>query len=571
MTSTVSSSSRVPLERALVVGIDFGTLSGRAVVLRASDGQELGSASHDYEHAVMDTRLTAGDGRELPADWALQNAPDYIEVLKTAVPEALARARENYGVDAEDVCGLAIDFTASTVMPVLADGTPLSQVAGYENRPHAYVKLWKHHGGQAQADRITELARKRQESWLPRYGGMVSSEWAVPKALEVFEQDRDVFDTMAYWTEAADWIVWRLTGRYVASACVVGYKYFYQDSSYPDEEFMEALAPGFSAFVREKLNREIAPLSSQLGTLTAEASQWTGLPEGLSVSVANVDAHVTAPAAQAVEPGQVLAIMGTSTCLVTVNGRLAEVPGMSGVVQGGIVDGLWGYEAGQSGVGDIFAWFIKNCVPGDYLRRAEERGQTIHQYLGELAAAQQVGEHGLIALDWHSGNRSVLADSQLSGLILGMTLQTSPEDIYRALIESTAFGARTIVEAYAKAGVETTEFIAAGGLLKDKFLMQIYCDVLGMPISTLDSGQGPATGSAIHAAVASGCYDSIREAAAAMGRRTVGAYTPDPQAVEAYNALFEEYTVLHDYLGRGANEVMHRLKARRREVLAARL
>ncbi|WP_127842621.1 ribulokinase [Actinomyces wuliandei] len=554
-------------DQALVVGVDFGTLSGRAVVVRVTDGAELASATCAYAHAVMDTCLTAGDGRDLPADWALQDASDYLDVLRQAVPQALEAARRDHGASAHDVVGLAVDATSSTVMPTKADGTPLAQVPGFANRPHAYVKLWKHHAAQGQADRLTRLARQRDEPWLARYGGVVSSEWSMPKALQVYEEDREVFEAMDLWVEAADWIVWQLCGRYAPSACTVGYKLLFQDGRYPDEELLEQLSPGFSELTRTRLPHETFPLGSVAGRLSEQAAEWTGLPQGTAVAVANVDAHVTAPAAQAVEPGQLLAIMGTSTCLVTVSEVLAEVPGMSGVVDGGVVEGLWGYEAGQSGVGDIFAWFVETCLPASYQEEARRRGVGTYDYLGALAARQAVGEHGLVALDWHSGNRSVLADSRLSGLVLGLTLRTRPEEVYRALVEATAFGARTIIEAYAAAGIEVTELVAAGGLVKDSFLMQVYCDVLGVPVSVLESGQGPALGAAVHAAVAAGCYPDVRAASAAMGRRTRAAYTPDAEAHAAYDALFAEYTLLHDYFGRGANEVMHRLGDLRRQAV----
>ena len=287
------------------------------------------------------------------------------------------------------------------------------------------------------------------------------------------------------------------------------------------------------------------------------------------MAVGNVDAHVTAPAAQAVQPGQMVAIMGTSTCHVMNSDRLAEVPGMCGVVEGGIVSGLYGYEAGQSGVGDIFAWYVNTQVPARYVAAAEEAGLSVHQYLTDLAADQPVGGHGLVALDWHSGNRSVLVDHELSGLVVGTTLATRTEEVYRALLESTAFGARTIVETFQNSGVPVTEFIVAGGLLKNAFLMQTYSNVLRMPISTIASEQGPALGSAIHAAVAAGAYPDVRAAGQAMGKLNRDVYTPDPAAADAYDALFAEYTLLYDHFGRGGNDVMHRLKALKRAAVSA--
>lgn len=544
-----------------VIGVDYGTLSGRAVVVRVADGAELGTGVHEYRHAVMDTALAAS-GASLPPEWALQDARDYVEVLQNAVPAAVAAA----GIDPADVIGIATDFTASTPLPVTADGTPLSYLDEWRENPHAYVKLWKHHAGQGQADRINDLAAERGEAWLPRYGGLISSEWEFAKALQLLEEAPEVYAATDRWIEAADWIVWQLSGTYLRNACTAGYKGIYQDGAYPDREFLAALNPDFAGFVDDKLAHEIGRLGQRAGGLTAEAAAWTGLPEGIAVAVGNVDAHVTAPAAQAVEPGQMVAIMGTSTCHVMNGATLAEVPGMCGVVDGGIVDGLYGYEAGQSGVGDIFAWYVKNQVPASAYAAAEAAGTSIHQYLTDLTADRPVGDHGLLALDWHNGNRSVLVDTELSGLVLGMTLTTRPEEVYRALLESTAYGTRRIVEAFAESGVPVTEFIAAGGLIKNPVLMQIYSDVLRMPISTIASEQGPALGSAIHAAVAAGAYADVREAGAAMGSRTVAAYTPNPEAADAYDALYADYLQLHDYFGRGANDVMKRLKARRREV-----
>ncbi|MBJ2120774.1 ribulokinase [Arthrobacter sp. MSA 4-2] len=552
-----------PVAPKYVIGIDFGTLSGRAVVVRVSDGAEVGSAVTEYPHAVMDSVLAA-TGAPLPPDWALQVPADYVEVLRTAVPAAVRDA----GISPQDVVGVGTDFTACTMIPTTADGTPLNELPGYASRPHAYVKLWKHHAAQGQADRINELARQRGETWLPRYGGLISSEWEFAKGLQLLEEDPELYSRMDHWVEAADWIVWQLTGRYVRNACTAGYKGILQDGAYPSREFLAALNSDFASFAEDKVEHPIGALASAAGTLSAEAAGWTGLPEGIAVAVGNVDAHVTAPAAQATDPGQMVAIMGTSTCHVMNSEALREVPGMCGVVDGGIVEGLYGYEAGQSGVGDIFAWFVANQVPADISAEAARTGLSVHEYLTEQARNEPVGASGLIALDWHSGNRSVLVDHELSGLIVGLTLATAPHEVYRALLEATAFGTRRIVEAFNDSGVPVTEFVAAGGLIRNSFLMQTYADVLNMPISVIGSAQGPALGSAIHAAVAAGEYPDISAAAGAMGRLERAAFTPDPARVEAYTALYAEYRELHDYFGRGGNNVMRRLKAMRRSALS---
>ncbi|MDQ0862946.1 ribulokinase [Arthrobacter globiformis] len=553
-----------------VIGVDYGTLSGRAVVVRVRDGKELGSGVFDYPHAVVTEALPAdvagvadGTAARLPGEWALQVPNDYRDVLRHAVPAAIADA----GIDPAAVVGIATDFTACTMVPVKADGTPLNELPGYANRPHAYVKLWRHHAAQGQADRINALAAELGESWLPRYGGLISSEWEFAKGLQLLEEDPEAYAEMDHWVEAADWIVWQLCGNYVRNACTAGYKGIYQDGHYPSDDFLAALNPQFKDFVSAKLDHTIGRLGDAAGYLTAEAAAWTGLPEGIAVAVGNVDAHVTAPAAKAVEPGQLVAIMGTSTCHVMNGAELHEVPGMCGVVDGGIVDGLWGYEAGQSGVGDIFGWFTKYGVPPEYHQAAAAAGQGIHEYLTDLASGQAIGQHGLIALDWHSGNRSVLVDHELSGVVVGQTLATRPEDIYRALLEATAFGTRTIVEAFRDSGVPVKEFIVAGGLLKNRLLMQIYSDVTGLQLSTIGSTQGPALGSAIHAAVAAGKYPDVRAASEAMGAAPGAVYTPISENVAAYDELFREYRTLHDYFGRGTNDVMHRLKAIQRSAV----
>ncbi|WP_244930978.1 ribulokinase [Nocardioides sp. W7] len=545
-----------------VVGVDFGTLSGRAVVVRVSDGAELGTGVHEYPHAVLEERLP--DGRSLPPDWALQVPEDYREVLRVAVPAAVAAA----GIDPADVVGVATDFTACTMVPCLADGTPLVE-AGYADRPHAYVKLWKHHAAQPQADRINHLAEERGEAWLPRYGGLISSEWEFAKGLELFEGDRDLYDLTDRWVEAADWIVWQLCGSYVRNACTAGYKGQLQDGAYPSVDYLEALAPGFGGFVEEKLEHRIGQLGERAGTLTAEAASWTGLPEGIAVAVGNIDAHVTAPAAQAVRAGQLVAIMGTSTCHVMSADVLREVPGMCGVVDGGIIAGSWGYEAGQSGVGDIFGWFVKHGVPASYAEAAAAEGESLHEHLTRLSATQEVGEHGLVALDWHSGNRSVLVDHELSGLVVGQTLATRPEDVYRALLEATAFGTRVIVETFRDSGVPVEEFIVAGGLARNALLMQTYADVTRLPLSIIDSEQGPALGSAIHAAVAAGSYPDVPTAAKSMGKVRASVYLPDEARAQAYDRLFEIYLDLHDHFGRRTT-TMRRLKALRRAAVARR-
>jgi L-ribulokinase len=543
-----------------VIGVDFGTLSGRAVVVRVSDGAELGSAVHEYPHGSIERTLPAS-GDRLPPAWALQDPDDWLEVLREAVPAAVREA----GVDSADVIGIGTDFTASTPMPVLADGTPLCKLDELRERPHAYPKLWKHHAAQPHADRVNAVAEERGEPWLARYGGRISSEWEYAKALQVLDEDPEIYERMDRWVEGADWIIWQLCGEETRNACTAGYKAIHQDGDYPSEDYLRALDEGFGNFVSEKIGGPLSELGTRAGGLTAEAAEWTGLPEGIAVAVGNVDAHVTAPAARAVEPGQMLMVMGTSTCHIMNGDELAEVPGMCGVVDGGIVPGLLGYEAGQSGVGDIFGWFVDQMVPPRYHEEAAERGLDVHGYLSELAGEQEVGEHGLIALDWHSGNRSVLVDHELTGVILGLTLSTRAEDVYRALIEATAFGTRKIIESFEENGVPVRELFVAGGLLKNPVIMQIYADVTRHNLHLIQSDQGPALGSAMHAAVAAGAYEDIKAASEAMGKVERDVYEPDEARAKAYDPLYAHYVRLHDHFGRGGDDVMHELRRKPEE------
>jgi L-ribulokinase len=545
------------------IGIDYGTESGRALLVRVRDGAEIATAVHAYGDGVIDEALPGG-GRALPPDWALQNPDDYIAVLEHTVPAVLRQS----GVRPDEVIGIAIDFTACTMLPVLRDGTPLCRLSEFRDEPHAWVKLWKHHAAQPHADRINATARELGEPWLERYGGKISSEWFFSKALQILEEAPDVYHRADRLIEAADWVVWQLTGVETRNACTAGYKAMHQDGDFPRRAFFAALHPAFADVVDEKMSRRLMPLGARAGALSERAAGWTGLPAGTAVAVANVDAHVTVPATGHVDAGTMVLIMGTSTCHVLVGDDLHEIEGMCGVVNGGVVPGRYGYEAGQSGVGDIFKWFVEHGVPPEHHRRAEEQGLDLHAYLAQEAARQAPGEHGLLALDWVNGNRSVLVDAELSGLLVGMTLATTAPDIYRALLESTAFGTRVIIEAFESSGVPVTRLVAAGGLPgKNPLLMQIYADVCEREFYVIASEQGPALGAAMHAAVAAGAYRDITEAAERMGRLSETVYRPIADHARAYDELYRDYLFLHDLFGRSRRDepggVMKRLRERR--------
>ncbi|MBZ0300564.1 MAG: ribulokinase [Anaerolineae bacterium] len=538
------------------IGIDYGTESGRAVLVDVRDGREVATAVHAYGHGVIDQRLPDSD-RPLPPDWALQDPMDYVEVVKQTIPAVLRQS----GVNADEVVGIGIDFTACTVLPTKADGTPLCALAEWHDHPHAWVKLWKHHAAQPQADQINEVARQRGETWLPKYGGKISSEWLFSKALQILQEAPDVYAATDRFLEAADWIVWQLCGVETRNACTAGYKAMVQGDQFPPRDYFAALDPRFADFVDEKMSRDFAPLGGKAGGLTRQMAEWTGLNEGTAVAVANVDAHVTVPAVKVTKPGSMVIIMGTSNCHMLVGDSDQTVEGMCGVVRDGILPGYFGYEAGQSGVGDIFAWFVHNSVPPEYHDAAKQAGMDLHQYLTREAVKQKPGEHGLVALDWWNGNRSTLVDADLTGLLIGMTLGTRAPDIYRALIESTAYGTREIIESFERKGIPVHEIVAAGGLPeKNKMLAQIYVDVTGKPMKLAGSAQSPALGSAMHAAVAAGIYPNIEAAAEPMGKLKEEVIQPIAENKAAYDQLYAEYSTLYTYFGRGANDVMKRLK-----------
>lgn len=542
------------------IGVDYGTLSGRAVLVNVKTGEEVASSVYEYPHGVMDSELPSG--KKLGKDWALEHPMDYLEVLYNTIPAVIKES----GISGDDVIGIGTDFTACTIVACKKDGTPLCFLPEYKDEPHAYVKLWKHHAAQKYANKLNEIAEERNENWLLNYGGKISSEWAIPKIWQVLDEAPEIYDATDRYIEAADWIIWQLCGRETRNSCTAGYKEIWnKKNGFPSDDFFKALDPRLEHVVDDKLSRDITPLGQCAGYLTEEMAEKLGLNTNVAVAVGNVDAHVCVPAVGIDAPGKMLAIMGTSTCHIMMGEEEKQVPGMCGVVEDGVMPGYFGYEAGQSCVGDHFAWFIDNCLPKEYYDEAEKQGVNIHRFLRNKAEKLAPGQSGLLALDWWNGNRSVLVDVDLTGMILGMTLQTKPEEIYRALIEATAYGTRMIIETFRESGVAIDEFYASGGISqKDPMTMQIYADVINMPIKIAGSDQGPALGSAIFASVAAGAenggYDSVYEAARVMGKVKDKMYYPVEENVKTYDKLFSEYRTLHDYFGRGENDVMKCLK-----------
>jgi L-ribulokinase len=547
------------------IGLDFGSLSGRALLVEVETGREIATAVMEYPHGVMDEKLP--DGTKLEVDWALQHPQDYIDVLAYIIPSVVSQA----SIDPADIIGIGVDFTACTILPVDKNGTPLCFMEEYSSQPHAYVKLWKHHAAQDEANKLNEIAGARGEEFLRRYGGKVSSEWLVPKVWQIINEAPEIYEKADRFIEAGDWLVLHLTGEEKRSSCSAGYKgLWHKQNAYPSKDFFKALDPRLENLVEEKLSTDIHPIGSKAGSLTEDAARLLGLNPGTPVAVAIIDAHAAVPGAGIAEEGKMLMVMGTSTCHMVLDKEEKWVPGVGGIVEDGMIPGYFAYEAGQACVGDHFEWFVDNCVPLEYHEEAKERGINLHVLLTEKANRLVPGESGLIALDWWNGNRSILVDGDLTGLLIGCTLRTKPEEVYRALIEATAFGTRMIIDTFEENDINVNELYAAGGIAeKNQMLMQIYADVTNREIRVSASSQTSALGSAMLGAVAAGAsaggYDSIQEAAMKMARLKDMTYKPIPWNVEIYNLLYEEYKRLHDYFGVGENNVMKRLKNLRKK------
>ncbi|MCI8928181.1 MAG: ribulokinase [Lachnospiraceae bacterium] len=541
-----------------VIGLDYGTLSARAVLVSVGRGEVAAESIYPYPHGILNT--ISGGNEELPVDFALQEIDDYVE----AMYETIRTVVKQSGCRAEDVIGICIDATSSTFLPLTKSGTPLCKTEQFRTNPHAWLKLWKHHGAQEEADRMTELAAGRQEKFLMRCGGKVNAEWMLPKLTEIVLKAPDVYEAADNFMEVSDYLVFLLTGEMTRCMCHAGYKLLWnEEDAYPSEEFLRALHPNLSSLKSKLKGREVQ-VGECAGRLTEEAAGRLGLREGTAVAASMIDAHVAVPSLGIGGPDKALMILGTSCCMLLCSEKLSYIKGISGCVKNAVLPGLYAYEAGQSAVGDLFDWFVKNCVPGSYEKEAADKNISIHMLLSEKASRLAPGESGLVALDWWNGNRSCLADARLSGMVLGLTLRTKPEEIYRALLEAAAFGMRAIFEEFEKGGITARELYACGGIVsKNPFMMQIYADVLGKTIFTGSTEQGSAFGAAVYAAVAAGAerggYGSVYRAARAMGKTGDKRYTPIPQNMEIYHRIYREYKLLHDYFGAGGNEVMHRM------------
>lgn len=546
--------------RLVSLGLDFGTESARAVVVDVSSGEELATAVVQYPHGVI-TEALPQSNIPLGHEWALQHPGDWVQALEQMVPQAL-RAAE---VAAEQVVGIGVDFTSCTVLPTTADGTPLCLTEAFSSHPHAWPKLWKHHAAQPEADDINRVAAERGEAFLGRYGGKISSEWLFPKTLQLLREAPHVYQAAARIIEGGDWIVWYLTGEEKRSACQAGYKALWdKQAGYPSPEFFASLDPRFQNVVAEKLSAAVFPVGAKAGLLRAEVAQRLGLRPATPVGVAIIDAHSAVLGTGVAEPGKMVLVLGTSTCHMVL-GPKVQASGIAGIVEDGIVPGYVGYESGQSAVGDIFAWYVRHHLPTELQQEAERNGLDPYTVLEQRASLLRPGQSGLLALDWWNGNRSILMDAELSGLVVGLTLASRPEEIYRALVEATAFGTKRIIDNHEEQGVPVYELYACGGIAdKSPMLMQIYADVTGREIRLAGSAQATALGAAIIGAIAAGSagggYDDFVQAAHRMAKQKEMVYQPIAAHSEVYAELYRHYVRLHDYFGRGQDNVMRALR-----------
>ncbi len=540
-------------ELKFTLGLDFGTNSVRALVVDISNGDEIATYVYDYRRGRAGIATDEKD-----ANIARQDPTDYINGLRGSIKGALEKARKVKGFSPENIIGIGVDTTGSTPMPVDRSGQPLSFSSEFKDNINALAWLWKDHSAHAEAEEITDLARRTHPEYLAKCGGVYSSEWFFSKLLHCLRVDSAVFKAAHSWVELADFIPGVLCGEsrpenLKRSVCAAGHKAMYNKDwgGLPAKDFLKSLAPGLGD-LRNRLYTEAYTSDTIAGFLSEEKAKDLGLEAGIPVSVGAFDAHMGAVGA-GIKPGILVKIIGTSTCdmmVVPDKEKLPDIPGLCGIVDGSILPGYFGLEAGQSAVGDIFNWFVENFTTFTDNNQA----QDIHQFFTEKASSIKPGESGLLALDWNNGNRTILVDARLTGLILGQTLNTKPEGIYRALIEATAYGARIIINRFEEYGIKVEEVIACGGIAeKNPLLMQIYADVFERPIKVSSSSQTCALGAAMFGAVVAGKerggYRNIEEAIENMSGVKPEVYYHDKKRSQIYSRLFTLYQQLHDIFG----------------------
>ncbi|MEN1967882.1 ribulokinase [Lentibacillus sp. N15] len=541
------------------IGIDFGTESGRVIIANVRNGNIKALCVIPYTHGVITQMLPIKQPISIPHDFALQHPGDYLEVLYQGIPKAISGSE----ISPDQIIGIGIDFTSSTMIPTDQNLKPLCFYPSLRANPHSWAKLWKHHGPKHETNILHDRAIQVKPDWLKRYGFNISREWLIPKCFEVLNQDEFIYNQADLFLEAGDWIVAQLTGQVVRSNCSLGFKALWHETKGFPETFLSTIHPELGQMIHTKLRGKIGKVGECAGYLTTEMATKLGLPAELPVGVAIVDAHSAVLGTGVADSNRLAMVMGTSTCHMMLNEQEVPMPGISGIVKDAIVPGFYAYESGQSAVGDLFGWYA-NQVPFSFADEANKLQISVFDLLEKKAQQKKPGESGLIALDWHNGNRSILSDSDLTGLIVGLTLTSQPEDIYRAYMEATAFGAKIIVKNYEEGGIQINDILACGGLpQRNECLMQIYADVLNHSINVFSTEYAPAIGAAMLGATAagksSGGFDNVHDAVKQMQQPVLKTYHPIKKHVQIYEELFNIYKQLHNHFG--YENIMKKLKS----------
>ncbi|MEG0852463.1 MAG: ribulokinase [Angelakisella sp.] len=518
------------------LGLDYGTLSVRALLVEMNTGREAAEAVYTYPHGVMHSALP--DGTQLPPDFALAHPADYLEGLFTVVPQVMEKA----GITGAQVTGIGISATSATLVPLSGDLTPLCLLPGFENRPHAYIKLWKHHGAVPQTQRMYETALNRGEPWLQNFGGRINCEFLMPKILETALQDPEVYEKTVYMAEMGEWLTGVLTGTFAKSRCMASCNSLYDEQNgFPKSDFFTECYPEINPPL-QKLDAPLVSLGSTTGTLESAVAEQLGLPAGLPIASAIIDSHSAVLGCGATQAGDLVAVLGTSACYLYSDRSGGGIPGIYSAAYQAHAPGLYGYEGGQSCVGDLLAWAVERIIPAQCYEEARSHGMNIHQYLMEKAASLPPGGHGLIALDWWSGVRSPLMNPRLTGVLSGLTLDTQPEEIYLALLEAICFGARRIIETFTEAGHTIARCFAAGGIpQRNPLLMQVLSNICNREFAVCGSAQASALGAAILGAAAAGQPEDFAQHISRMAAAPTGSYCPQQDKVEEYERLYQKY------------------------------
>jgi L-ribulokinase len=525
------------------IGIDYGTASGRVFLVDTSNGAIISSYIKEYPHGTISGSL---NGQKLPQNYFLQHAEDYTQILEQGVTHVLNDSQ----VDPNEVIGIGIDFTSCTIVFLDDNFEPLHTKSEYENNPHSYVKLWKHHGAQEQADLMNEISAQYNKHWLDNYGHSVNCEWMIPKILEVKQQAPEILEATSYIMEAGDYLVSLLTNKNLRSNCGIGFKGFYNEEEGFNYEFFAAVDSELPDIVKEKCEAPVVKIGESAGSLSAHYQQLWGLNANVQISPYIIDAHSGVLGVGAIQQGEFTPVIGTSTCHLMLDAKQAPIPAITGSVKDAIIPGLYAYEAGQAAVGDLFNYSAQQA-PKAIVDEAERQNISVLEHLENLAKEIAIEDQHVTVLDWHNGNRSILSDSQLTGSIFGLTLQTPFAMVHRAHIEATAFGTKLIMQQFENNNIPVHTVFASGGIpKKSDLLVDIYANVLNKEVVVLDSSNATALGAAMLGANVGGAYADLETTVENMKQAVLYRKQPEAEKVKAYEHLFNKYKALHDLLGR---------------------